>query len=187
MRVAPLVVGMLLLSRVAAAEEAHWNVALLGGYGAPASTYKGDDTNPYGWGFGTRAGYTFSRHAYVGGIFVKHTGTNVVGTRQYGEPQYAAIAHQTYVGPELGWDFVPSRFVLRPQLGIGLLVTLGKTSVGAASASENKAWFYVAPGGLVAYRFGALSVGVDLRALMVPAERVTLWAPTVMLAVGMAL
>lgn len=163
------------------------SVALLAGYGLPVDTFAGD-MSPYRFGLGVRAGATFPVGAYVGGTFVKHLGTRRLGAREGGGTTYVAIAHDTLVGPEIGWDISLSRrILLRPFVGGGLLLTLGKTAVGSASISDDHAWFYLAPGLLAAHRFGELFVGVDLRMTIVPAQSVKQWAPAGMLALGIEL
>ena len=188
------------LSRGAAAEEGERlqpsssepggrprpSVALLAGYGLPLEPFRGD-VSPYRFGFGVRAGATFGFGGYLGGTFVKHLGTSRLGTRD-GRSYLVTIAHDTYAGPELGWDFAISRrLLLRPFVGGGLLLTLGKTAVGTATVDSDRAWFYVAPGFLTALRFGELFAGIDLRVPIVPAQSVKQWAPTGMLVVGMEL
>jgi len=163
------------------------SVALLAGYGLPVDTFAGD-MSPYRFGFGARAGATFPVGAYVGGTFVKHVGTRRLGTREGGTTAYVAIAHDTLVGPEIGWDVSLSRRIfLRPFVGGGLLLTLGKTAVGSASISDDHAWFYLAPGLLAAHRSGDLFVGIDLKMTIVPAQSVKQWAPAGMLVLGMEL
>jgi len=188
------------LSRGAAAQEAsrfqltsseigrraHASVALLAGYGLPVDTFEGD-VSPYRFGFGMRAGATFGFGGYVGGTFMKHVGTSRLGTREGGRSQYVAIAHDTYAGPEIGWDFRLSRVLLRPFVGGGLLLTLGKTAVGSASVSDDHGWFYVAPGVLAAFGFGEVFAGIDLRIPIVPAQSAKQWAPAGMLVVGIDL
>ncbi|HSO35196.1 MAG TPA: hypothetical protein VLT33_21860 [Labilithrix sp.] len=175
-----------MLTRGAAAQEApRGSVALLSGYGMVVDHFKGD-MSPYRFGFGMRAGVTFGSGGYLGGTFVKHLGTSRLGTRE-GGPHFVAVAHDTYAGPELGWDFRGPRALVRPFVGGGLLLTLGKTSAGGASLSEDHAWFYVAPGVLAAVRFGELFAGVDLRVPIVPAQPAKQWAAAAMLVLGMDL
>ena len=174
------------LARGAAAQDAaRGSVALLAGYGMTVDHFKGD-MNPYRFGFGMRAGVTFGCGGYLGGTFVKHRGTSRLGTRE-GGPDFVAVAHDTYAGPELGWDFRRARTLIRPFVGGGLLVTLGKTAVGGASVSEDRARLYIAPGVLAAVRFGELFAGLDLRVPMVPAQPARQWAAAAMLVLGMDL
>ena len=178
------------LARGAAAQEEggppRGSVALLAGYGMPVDHFKGD-MSPYRFGLGMRAGVTFGCGGYLGGTFVKHVGTSRLGTREDGRSEYVAVVHDTYAGPELGWDFRRYRTLVRPFVGGGMLLTLGKTTVGGASHSEDRAWFFVAPGVLAALRFGELFAGIDLRVPIVPAQPAKQWALAGMLVVGMDL
>lgn len=166
-----------------APRSAHTSVALLSGYGFQLDSLLSSGVSAYRFGFGTRAGVTLPFGGYVGGTFVAHVGTNVLGTRG-GTSTFVAIAHDTYLGPELGYDFALWRLLLRPYVGGGALVALGKTAVGHASASDDNVFFYVAPGALAAYRFGDFFAGLDLRIPIVPALSSNKWAPAAMLVLG---
>lgn len=181
--------SLLAVSAPCAAEDvpprrARTSVALLTGYGFQVDSVLSRGVSAYRFGFGTRAGVTLPFGGYVGGLFIMHSGTNVAGTRD-GASSYVAIAHDTYLGPEVGFDFSLWRLLLRPYVGSGLLVALGKTAVGSASVSDNHAFFYVAPGGIVAYALGEVLLGLDLRLPLVPAQSSKKWAPAAMVTAGM--
>ena len=160
------------------------SVALLSGYGFQLDSLLSSSVSAYRFGFGTRAGITLPCGAYVGGTFITHVGTSVIGARD-GASNLVSIAHDSYLGPEVGYDFTAWGLLLRPYVGTGLLVAFGKTAVGASSIDDTRALYYVAPGGLVAYGMGELLLGVDLRLPIVPAQASKLWAPAAMLTAGM--
>ncbi len=179
----------LALAAPCAAEEArprryHASVALLSGYGLQLDSVLSSGLSAYRFGFGTRAGLTAPCGAYLGGTFVTHLGTSVAGTRD-GASVLVSTARATYVGPEIGFDFALWNLLLRPYVGTGLLVVVSKTALGSSGFDDNRALYYVAPGGLVAYRRGELLLGVDLRIPIVPAQSTNKWAPAAMLTAGM--
>jgi hypothetical protein len=160
------------------------SVALLSGYGFQLDSVLASGLSAYRFGFGTRAGVTLPFGGYVGGTFVTHVGTNVAGVRS-GVTTYVGIAHDSYLGPEAGFDFELRKLLLRPYVGTGALVAFGKTVVRDASVSDNAVFFYVAPGGVVAYRLGDLLLGIDVRIPIVPAQSSNKWAPAALLTLGM--
>ncbi len=162
------------------------SVALLSGYGFQRDSVRSSGVSAYRFGFGTRTGVTLPFGGYVGGTFITHIGTNITGTRD-GASTYSAVAHDTYFGPEAGFDLALWHLLLRPYAGAGLLASFGKTTAAASSISDNAAFFYVAPGGLIAYRLAELIMGLDLRLPIVLGQSSKKWAPAAMLTVGMAL
>ena len=163
--------------------RARTSVALLAGYGLQLDSVLSSGVSAYRFGFGTRAGVTLPCGGYLGGAFVTHTGTNVAGSRS-GASTYVSLAHASYLGPELGFDFEVWRLLLRPSVGSGLLLTLGKTAVATTSVSDDHAFIFVSPGAVVAYRFGEWFVGADLHLPIVPAQPSKQWAATALLTLG---
>lgn len=176
-------VGVPCLAGEPPARRPSTSVALLGGYGFQLDSVLASGVSAYRFGFGTRAGVTLPCGAYLGGAFVTHTGTNVAGARG-GAATYVSIAHASHLGPEIGFDFALWRLLVRPSVGSGLLVSLGKTAVATAEVSDDHAYFFVAPGTLVAYRFGDAFAGVDLSLPIVPAQPSKQWAATALLTLG---
>jgi hypothetical protein len=159
------------------------SVSLLAGYGFQVDSVISSGVSAYRFGFGTRAGVTLPFGGYLGGTFITHSGTSVIGARD-GRSAYVSIAHDSYLGPEAGFDFALWRLLVRPYVGSGLLVAFGKTAVGPSSVDDDGAFFYVAPGALAAYAHRDLFMGLDLRLPFVPALPSNKWAPTAMLAFG---
>ncbi len=165
-------------------KRARVSVALLSGYGFQLDSILASGVSAYRFGFGTRAGITLPCGAYLGGTFITHVGTSILGTRD-GASNLVSIAHDSYLGPELGYDFAVWRLLLRPYVGTGVLVAFSKTAVGASSIDDTRALYYVAPGGLVAYGIGELLLGIDLRLPIIPAQASKHWAPAALLTAGM--
>lgn len=162
------------------------SVALLAGYGLPIDTFKGD-MSPYRFGFGVRAGVTLPYGGYIGGTFVKHLGTSRRGTREGDERGYLAYAHDTYLGPEIGWERSSARVVVRTYVGAGALIRVGRTVVGASSRRDEDVFLFLAPGAIGAVRWDGLFVGIDARFNMIPAQPSKDWAPSAMFVVGLEL
>ncbi len=176
-------VGLPCLAGEPPPRRASTSVALLAGYGFQLDSVMTSGVSAYRFGFGTRAGVTLPCGGYLGGAFVTHTGTNVAGERG-GASTYVSIAHASHLGPEVGFDFALWRLLLRPTVGSGFLLSLGKTAVARTNLSDNHAYLFVAPGALVAYRFGEAFAGVDLRLPVVPAQPSKEWAATALLTLG---
>ena len=162
------------------------SVALLAGYGFQLDTFGASGFSAYRFGFGARAGVTLASHLYLGGVFIAHVGTSISATGD-GGATYAAYAHDTYAGPEVGYDIDLGRVLLRGFVGTGLLAEIGKTSVRQWSVSDDHAFFFVSGGALAAYRVGDMLFGLDLRMPLTPAQSSSAWAPTAMISVGMDL
>lgn len=165
-------------------KSSHTSVALLSGYGFQLDSVVASGVSAYRFGFGTRAGVTLPFGGYVGGTFISHVGTDVTGARS-GVTAYVGVAHDSYLGPEFGFDFEPWRLLVRPYVGAGLLVAFGETVVRDAAIHDNRALVYISPGGVVGYRSGELMIGIDLRIPIVPSQSSNKWAPAAMITLGM--
>ncbi len=161
------------------------SAAVLAGYALEPDTIAGGDVDAYRIGIGARVGTTLPAHVYLGGTFVVHFGSDVRASGD-GGARYDARYHVSYGGGEAGYDFdIRRRFLVRPYAGIGLLASVGHSTVAhAQSTGKDVAFFYLAPGVLAAYRLGDAFAGLDVRMPLPFAEEPIRWAPAVLLTAG---
>lgn len=119
-------------------------------------------------GVGVRGGVTLDR-IYLGAELTHHFGSSAssAGPQSNYDARYSA----TYFGAEGGFDFHLWRLLLRPYVGVGLLVARGETTVSTITVRDDHVDPFGAGGLLVAYVMDPWFVGLDLRAVVVPAER----------------
>jgi hypothetical protein len=151
---------MSLMVGVAMAFEA----AVFGGYGFELS---GSALPSAGVGLGGRAGVSLDR-VYLGGALTHHLGSS--SSAEGPGTSYRGHYSATYVAAEAGLDFQPWRLLLRPWVGGGAFVARGETVVMQVSATDNHVYPFGVAGFLAAYTFRPWFVGVDVRAVVVPAE-----------------
>jgi hypothetical protein len=189
--VSSIVVGALSLSAVASAQDSAkptantstptaevttgWSAAALFGDGFGSSKIQNDagndlsDTtvNPYGLGFGGRAGYTLTSHIYVGGIFVYHTGES---KDDKGIKYEASVL---YPGLEAGYDLGVGPVLLRPYAGVGYLSIKVKASAGPNEIDRSSGKIGFWPGLSVLYPFDKYFVGIDARYVVASVDKVS--------------
>ncbi|MGZ3455701.1 MAG: hypothetical protein ACXVEF_39215 [Polyangiales bacterium] len=145
---------------VAAALAVGFEGSIAGGYAFEAS---GSALPSARVGVGARAGLTYER-LYLGGEITRQFGSSSSASR------YDAHYSATYGGAEAGLDFRPWRLLLRPWIGGGVFVARGQTTVSQYVATDDHVYPFGAAGFLTAYTFHPWFVGLDLRAILVPAE-----------------
>ncbi len=116
---------------------------------SPSSCYP---ANPYGLGFGGRAGLSFF------GIYGGISGMYYLGSSS-GNVSATALME----GFEVGYTLPIPIVKIRPEVGFG-----NATTSGAYSASN----FYLEPGVLVMIPFSILFVGADVNALILPGNSI---------------
>ncbi len=133
--------------------ETALSVAVLVGYGVSL-----EDVNPWGFGFGLRAGYNIDAF-FVGGRFVFYIGETVTETRASfsGGTSEEDISHNLWeLGAEVGYDIAIDAVTLRPGLGLGL--------ASGSSGGSSEVNVYVAPGLSLLYGVSdSMYLGLDAR------------------------
>jgi len=139
-------------------------IAARGGYATnPSSTDFG--TNPYGGGFGGRAGVSFfGIYGGVSGMYYLGGSQSVAGV--------TVSSHTTMEGVEVGFTLPIPLLKIRPEVGVGNATmsasgsssAVGGASIGGGSSSN----LYVEPGVLVMIPLGTFFVGADVNALILP-------------------
>lgn len=122
----------------------------------------GEDGNPYGFGFGVEAGYTFENHIYVGAAFDYFFGQteSVLG--------FEANVRSWTLAAEGGYDVALSdSVVLRPKLGLGAhVVTADACIIGSGCTGMSEAHFGITPAIEAIFGIGPLLVSAEVRATL---------------------
>ena len=138
------------------------SAGLLVGGGKKPSDYGDASPNPYGLGFGLRAGATILS-LYAGATFLYHLGDSI---------EVAGLKtklNALYYGVEGGYDIGLGPFHLRPYLGLGQASFKG-TVTGSllgkpVESSSSESSLYVAPGAAAIVSVAGFFVGADVRYL----------------------
>lgn len=113
--------------------------------------------NPYGFGFGGRAGVSFfGIYGGVSGMYYLGGSTTVDGV--------SGSYHTGMYGLEAGYALPIPVVKIRPQIGVGNSIITGSADGFSASTSN----LYLEPGVLVFIPIGLLFVGADINALILP-------------------
>lgn len=135
-----------------------------------ASALLGYSTDELNLGVGLRVGKPlFVRHLYVGGTFVYQFGSSYGAQTPAGPVEASTSAF--YMGPEVGYEFRLSSFVVRPYAGIGIASLRTSTSApGGTSFSMSVEKLVIWPGATAVYAIkdSPWFVGADTRLLTVP-------------------
>jgi hypothetical protein len=152
-----IIAGTVCLLSLFAAGAAHAEDSPTAGH-ASAAVLLGDGfKDGYGLGFGVRGGYTLPMNVYIGGTFVYHLGKSE--STAFGDEKFNIY----YFGVEGGYDLAAGPLVVRPYLGLG--DATATASIGGISASDSKLALW--PGATALFPIGPLSVGADVRYVIV--------------------
>jgi hypothetical protein len=139
------------------------SAAILLGYGFNFDSSATSGINPFGFGFGVRAGYTFDFNVYAGAKFVYYLG----GDRDTIESNVMIVG--VAGGYQLKLD--PVFFVPNLELGVSV-VSLTDSSSAAPDPDRSAERFYLSPGISIFYPIDMFSVGLDLSIPVVVANPV---------------
>jgi hypothetical protein len=142
-------------------------VGLKGGVSTTPNDFKPDIPNPKGGplgvGLGARGGISFRRfHGGVNALFYFGTDQDSAGT--------TLSAHSFVYGVEGGYDVVSfQHFALRPQLGIGMQITSGSSTLpGVYDVHDSQSFLYLEPGLTALFYLGMYYVGADANVYLLP-------------------
>lgn len=108
-----------------------------------AAPLMGFGSNHYGFGLGTRAGYTFPQKVYVGATFMYHFGS----TYGYGAFGGADVStHLLYPAAEVGYDFRVGPVTIRPYAGVGVAFVTASSTFAGESTSNTESSLLLYPG-----------------------------------------
>lgn len=142
------------------------SLGLLLGYGLSLENGK----NPWGLGFGARAGYNLDA-VYLGVRFAYYLGATETAMALNGTIK--ASVNIWELGVEGGYDLAASdTFIFRPELGLGIAsynVTTTPSNTSLVSATSNsKANLFFAPGIAALYDVTpSVFLGIDLRLMII--------------------
>jgi hypothetical protein len=125
--------------------------------------------NPYGFGFGGRAGVSFfGIYGGISGMYYLGSSGAVQFNGTPGAGGDSVSWRTAMEGFELGYT-LPIPFVkIRPQVGLGNATAVESSSLGGQSGSFSSSNLYLEPGVLVFFPIGILIVGADVNALILP-------------------
>lgn len=146
----------------------HWSAGLLVGWGFKTDrSTSGLGSDPYGFGFGIRGGYTFDFKLYVGLFYMYYLGSSTAGA--CGRSVCADLtttANYMQFGAEGGYDVWAGPVIIRPSLQFGPALAL--TNVSGMSTSVTRA--VIAPGFTVVHPMDGFFIGGEARANIVPSS-----------------
>jgi hypothetical protein len=129
------------------------SAALLLGYGFGLSSGGLSGTNPFGFGVGARAGYTFDFNVYAGAKFAYFLGGK----------QDTIKSNVIIIGVVGGYQLKIDPVVFVPNIELGVaVVNLTNSSSVAPDPDRSGENFYLAPGVSFFYPIDMFSVGLDL-------------------------
>ena len=127
-------------------------------------------TNPYGFGFGGRAGVSiFGLYGGISGMYYLGTSSTPQGIPAVAGG--ATTAHTAMYGLEVGYTLPIPVVKIRPQVGIGdsIIGMSGGLADGPATPSGVSASnLYLEPGVLVFVPIRVMFIGADVNALILP-------------------